>query len=421
MNKFILNFFSLFFLSTSVVFTSCSDDDDDPASQKVNVRFEAAVATNGIIDTKNLEGMTVTFTEVRNSNATSSKLDASGIAEVALFKGTYDVSIEETAQEDGEEIVVALRIENISVNTEGQKIEGEVFSAPKQTIGQNFIFSEIFFNGETNSGKMMHPDQYIVIYNPTVETLYADGLCIATTEQRANSNKEMWYDEYYGKNLLPLGGFITIPGSGKEHAIAPGEKLVFAMTAVDHSKEEGYDHAVDLTGADWELYYGPETNDTDNAEVPNVLLTNPTDGSGFTLFPRGFWSPVMFKLENGMPETISAFVKENTSRTKRFIPADEEEGTPEAIIEIDILSIKNEKIIDGVQTGDERFGIITRVVPTSIDRGKFIVSGCHRQELAIRKTVEVNGKTFYKDTNNSDDDFVMQKGQNSFPKGWRNK
>ena len=64
---------------------------------------------------------------------------------------------------------------------------------------------------------------------------------------------------------------------------------------------------------------------------------------------------------------------------------------------------------------------VTRTIPESVDRGKFLVTGCHRQELAIRKPKMVGEQTFYQDTNNSSDDFIMQKGQNAFPVGWRNK
>ena len=36
-----------------------------------------------------------------------------------------------------------------------------------------------------------------------------------------------------------------------------------------------------------------------------------------------------------------------------------------------------------------------------VDRGKFLVNGCHRQELCIRKEIKVGDKIFYQDTNNS--------------------
>ena len=428
MNKYLFKLFALLLLSTGMVFTSCDDDDDDLESQKVNVHFTAKPLIEGNIDLDELAGVEVLFTEVRNQDVTRGVLNGNGECNVSLFKSTYNISIEKDVKnEQGEAVVIALRMENYSVNADNQQIQGNVISTPKAALGQNFIFSEIFFNGERNSGKMMHPDQYIVVFNPTTETLYADGLSIAVTQHLAWQDKEMWYDKYY-PTKVPVGGFITIPGTGKEHPVAPGDRFVIAFTAIDHSSVEGYDHAVDLSGADYEIYYGPEANDVDNKDVENVLLTQNEDTYGFFFQPRGYVSPLMFKLENGTEATINAFLAENTSRAKQFVPADEEKGTPADTIEIDIFSIDTDRIIDGVQTSDVPQDVKTRVVPEVVDRGKFLVNGCHRQELAIRKKINVSGKIYYKDTNNSSDDFVpvnerKEQGlvQNAFPIGWRNK
>ncbi len=418
MNKFLFNVLAALMLSVGVFFTSCSDDEE-----LVTVKFSAAPLFEETMSVAQLEGATVVFTEVRSQDKYACTLNASGEGEVQLALSTYDISIEEKIRDaEGNDMVISLRLENVSVNQEGQKIEGKANLVPASALGNNFIFSEVFFNGERNSGRMMHPDQYIVVYNPSNETLYADGLSIAVTQHLAWQDKAMWYDEYYGSNRVPVGGFITVPGTGKEHPVEPGERFVIAFTAIDHSRTEGYDHAVDLSGADYEVYYGPDKKDVDNPEVPNVLLTENLVADvvyGFFLQPRGYVSPLMFKLENGTKETVEAFAKAHTTRSKHLIPANPEKGTPEAIVEIDILSVDTKDIIDGVQTSDVPQDVKTRVIPVSVDRGKFLVNGCHRQELAIRKSVVADGKTFYQDTNNSTNDFVMQKGQNSFPKGWR--
>ena len=425
MNKFFFNVLAALMLAVGVCFTSCSDDDEN----LVAVKFSAAPMVEGTLSVSQLNGMKVVFTDIRNQDKTTGVLDAAGQCEVLLAISTYDIAIEETIKNaEGDDVVVATRMENVSISETTQTIEAKVNSLPSKALGQNFIFSEIFFNGERNSGRMMHPDQYIVVFNPTNETLYADGLSVAVTMHLSWQDKAMWYDEYYNSGRVPVGGFITVPGTGKEHPVAPGERFVIAFTAVDHTKTEGYDHAVDLSGADYEIYYGPDAKDVDNPEVPNVLLTENGDSFGFFFQPRGYVSPLMFKLENGTQATVSAFMKAHTSRSKTLVPADEDKGTPEAIIEIDILSIDTKDIIDGVQTSDVPQDVKTRVVPEIVDRGKFLVNGCHRQELAIRKTIKVGEKTFYQDTNNSTEDFEdvnkrkeEGKFQNSFPKGWRNK
>jgi hypothetical protein len=410
-----------------VLLASCSDDE---AEKNINVTFNAIPKVAGALDVATLAGTPVLFTEVRNQDTRSFVLDANGSVTASLPMGVYNVAIEKSLKNaQNEDVVISLRMENVNVNTDGQLIEGCVNSLPASALGRDFIFSEVFFNGETNSGRMMHPDQYIVLFNPTEDVLYADGVSIGVTMHLSWQNKQLWYDSYY-PTQVPIGGFITIPGSGKEHAVKPGEKLVIAFTAINHSEvvngEIAYDHAVDLSGADFEVYYGPDANDVDNPDVPNVLISENGDSYGFFFQPRGYVSPVMFRLENGQQSTIDAFVNSHTTLSKTHVEATE--TTPEGDIDIHILAVETDNIIDGIQTSDVPQDVKTRVVPETVDRGKFLVNGCHRQELCIRKEIKVGNKTFYKDTNNSAEDMqdVNERKaagliQTAFPKGWRNK
>ena len=127
----------------------------------------------------------------------------------------------------------------------------------------------------------------------------------------------------------------------------------------------------------------------------------------------------MFKLENGETATIDKFVADNSKPFYHVIP--ETATTPADTIDVKIFAVPTEMIIDGIQTSDVPQDIKTRTIPEAVDRGKFLVSACHSQELAIRKEVKVGEKIFYQDTNDSSKDFVMQKGQNAYPKGWRDK
>ena len=418
--------FALAALICPVLLASCSDDE---AEKKIDVTFNAIPKVAGALDVSALAGTPVQFTEVRNQDTKSFSLDANGSVIASLPMGVYNVSIEKNiTNAQGEQVVISLRMENVNVNTDGQVIDGYVNSLPASALGKDFIFSEVFFNGETNSGRMMHPDQYIVLFNPTEDVLYADGVSVGVTMHISWWPKELWYDSYY-PDQVPIGGFITIPGSGKEHPVQPGEKLVIAFTAINHSEvvngEIAYDHAVDLSGADFEVYYGPDANDVDNPSVPNVLITENGDSYGFFFQPRGYVSPVMFRLENGQQSTVDAFVNSHTTLSKTHVGATE--TTPEGDIDIHILAIETENIIDGIQTSDVPQDVKTRVVPETVDRGKFLVNGCHRQELCIRKEIKVGDKTFYQDTNNSSEDMqdvnerkAAGKVQTAFPVGWRN-
>ena len=419
--------FALAAIVCPVLLSSCSEDE---TNLNVNVVFNAIPKVAGTLDNSLLAGTPVQFTEVRNQETKTFVLDDFGQVNAKIPMGVYNVSIEKkVTNAEGEEVVISLRLENVSINANGQVLDGYVNSLPASALGKDFIFSEVFFNGETNSGRMMHPDQYIVLFNPTEDVLYADGVSVGVTMHISWWPKELWYDSYY-PDQVPIGGFITIPGSGKEHPVQPGEKLVIAFTAINHSEvvngEIAYDHAVDLSGADFEVYYGPDANDVDNPDVPNVLITENGDSYGFFFQPRGYVSPVMFRLENGLQTTVDDFVGKHTSMSKTHVDATE--TTPEGDIDIHILAVETDKIIDGIQTSDVPQDVKTRVVPETVDRGKFLVNGCHRQELCIRKEIKVGDKIFYQDTNNSSEDMqdVNERKaagltQNTFPIGWRNK
>ncbi len=419
--------FALATIVCPVLLSSCSEDE---TNLNVNVVFNAIPKVAGTLDNSLLAGTPVQFTEVRNQETKTFVLDDFGQVNAKIPMGVYNVSIEKkVTNAEGEEVVISLRLENVSINANGQVLDGYVNSLPASALGKDFIFSEVFFNGETNSGRMMHPDQYIVLFNPTEDVLYADGVSVGVTMHISWWPKELWYDSYY-PDQVPIGGFITIPGSGKEHPVQPGEKLVIAFTAINHSEvvngEIAYDHAVDLSGADFEVYYGPDANDVDNPDVPNVLITENGDSYGFFFQPRGYVSPVMFRLENGLQTTVDDFVGKHTSMSKTHVDATE--TTPEGDIDIHILAVETDKIIDGIQTSDVPQDVKTRVVPETVDRGKFLVNGCHRQELCIRKEIKVGDKIFYQDTNNSSEDMqdVNERKaagltQNSFPIGWRKK
>lgn len=387
----------------SMLLFACNDDD---AEQKVNVKFIVTPVMADAFDASHISKLKATFTDMRNRETTVTQLDDKGTAIVALYKGTYNVSIEDKqANADGEDIVYSVKMENVTIAADQQEVKADLHTSPAKATGTDFIFSEVFFNGETNSGIMMHPDQYMVLFNPTQEVLYADGLCIGMTWQLSCLEKETFYDEYMNAGKIPSMGFMTIPGDGEKYPVNPGDRFVIAFTAIDHSKTEGYENAVDLSGADFEIYFpDPDSKDQDNPEVPNVLITDLV-----YLHPRGFYAPFIFRLENGTKTVVEKFYADNT---REYVAPD---GSKEPL-----FSVPADKVLDGVVTGHVPTGIVTRTLPTSVDRGFFLVSGCHRQELCIRKQIKVGAQTFYQDTDNSEDDFVMQKGQNSFPKNWRN-
>lgn len=83
---------------------------------------------------------------------------------------------------------------------------------------------------------MYDDDQYIVIYNPTEEVKYLDGLALATnaldpSQLRTFSGKDNYVNKYYGAS-----GLSYFPGSGTEYPIQPKGSVVVAKYAIDHKE-----------------------------------------------------------------------------------------------------------------------------------------------------------------------------------------
>jgi len=448
MNKKVLNFaIALAMVSGSFVFTSCDDDDDNNVKATVNVTCDV----EGSISAEELDGAVLTVIATESKDTYTFKVDKSAFDEngngkisIAVPVGTYDFSLEQNSEGK----TIFLRSENVTVKG-GEEISVKLITTASNSEDYQFIFSEVFFNGERNGGRMMHPDQFMTLYNPTNNVLYADGLAIGCTMQASCREKESWYDEYYNAGKVPVHGIIVVPGSGYDVPVKPHDKIVIAFTAINHTATENryidkidttftlngtdtifkydttwfdytYDNAIDLSGADFEIY-DPQvyTSDVDNPEVPNVLEIYPAENDyggigGFYQHPRGFYCPFIFKLENGKQETLDSFFKDNTSTA---VVADKEGNN----VEIQMLSVESKIILDGITTGHIPSDIVTNPLPQTVDRGKQLVKGCHSAILVKRKGSDKEG---YADTNNSTEDceqLVPHKDYVSYPAGWRNK
>ena len=189
-------------VASAVGLSACKDDDDN------NVKKLYAISSK---DIKALAGAKITFTEVSSKDVYMfdfPEMNADGTVSfnVNVPVGTYDISMEKDV--DGK--VIFLRQQNVTIKSEGQQVEAKIIATVANSSDYQFIFSELFFNGERNGGRMMHPDQFMVLYNPTDKVLYADGLAVGCTMQGSSSEKKSWYDEFYGKGLVPVHGIIVI-------------------------------------------------------------------------------------------------------------------------------------------------------------------------------------------------------------------
>lgn len=372
----------LFLMFGFFVFSSCNKDDVE----------ETALLTISVTSEDEIPDYTqflVTLKELRTLKTKEVNLNEKGSCEVLVDKGSYTITVE---WKNGNVFIFGTQ-ENYSVATD-QSLSIPLTTTISKPSG--LIFKEVFFNGETNSGQMMHPDQYFVLFNNGNEIVYADGVVFATSAHANWNEADVFTQQLPDYIVVPQ--LYSIPGNGMQHPIEPGGQIVIARTAINHHAE--YENAVDLSGADFEVYEPdmPEQFgvDVDNPDVPNLIVHFSVWGL-FNMHPRGALTPFIFKPETDM---------------KTFMENHKFEYTNNSGETVFLYKVPANLVLDGIETGNEGT-LKVKSLPPSVDKGHITVTGCHRQELIQRKK-DANGKLI--DTNDSSEDCERIKGQNSFPK-----
>lgn len=367
---------------------------------KVEVKVEMPEKTHAkslsleVLDVRTLKKQTHTFAQDQLS------------IELQLEAGSYNLSISGES-EAGRSLIGkkdALVVEqNMSLSIPLQLGELPVEEE------EHLIFGDIFFNGEYN-GRMMHPDQYFMVVNNGEKVAYLDGLCYAICAHNNSGFNDPLTKYMEEKGEVAITTLFQFPGEGKQYPLEPGKFVIVAETAINHHTEE-QPNSADLSGADFEVVCPDseirfpngsvmKVTDTDNPDVPNMkVVLDAFQGTGLA-FPMGFFPPFLFRVDTSLEEFLPAHTMQVKGR----------DGSLNTYYTIPI-----ENIVDGVETG-RLGGWYTRSLPLTVDQGNFFVTSCHQQELAHRKTIEKDGRTYWLDTNNSTADYKMIKGQKSYPK-----
>lgn len=112
--------------------------------------------------------------------------------------------------------------------------------------------------------------RYMEVYNNSDRTLFLDGKLLLSGQFLGfHPTARSTCADSEGPRTDP-SGLITrlglrFPGSGSEHPIAPGEAVVIAAAAIDHT--DIHPDMPDLSNADFEL---PARTSVDNPEVPDM-------------------------------------------------------------------------------------------------------------------------------------------------------
>lgn len=291
--------------------------------------------------------------------------------------------------------------------------------------------------GKKTYESLYEDDQFIKIYNPTDEVKYLDGMLLATgtidPQEKIDIKNQEKGKEYHLTSYL-VGSMIQFPGSGKEHAVKPGEAVIIAKKAINHKKdfedmmkEDGedlsaydYKSLIDLSGAAYTWSEAPEGSKA--VYLPTIFKAggikkaeNAAEAweEGNTFEIDGTMSLALIRPKTSIEEIKKTYLAEAAKPTKEqskstFFQLVEYLGTMHNN-EVISLKIPNDQVIDAVVVcpmGDRKMQVLSQ----ELDKGSHGVAqkGDDKEKNAGKAIVRKwNGKT-YEDQNNSTSDFEVK-------------
>lgn len=376
---------------------SCSEDEQEQLCA-LSIQIE------GVNEASMYTKFQVKLTEQKSGATTTATVNDKGIATTTLPQGTYKI-----IAEDAENGVCTMygAIDNYTLSQKNAELK-LVVKPIFETLDKTFVLDELFFNCSSNDGAYdrNYYEEYLTIKNISDQPLYADGLSIAIAAD-PNDSEAGEMTEYLKKDKIVISQLYTIPGKGREHIVQPGQSIVIAHSAVDHSEGGKKAKARNLTGANFEIFVPHQYATTvDNPEVDNMIVNFST----FQAFQWGYGGGISIML-----------VKTKEDPTQYCNANKVAMNNPNAYMtkKQDYVILPTNTIIDGVEIG-AKGSLVHKALPNNIDRGAVLIDdtpgmmGGFKGLFVQRKTAK---KGYLQDTNNSTDDFVViANGQKNYIK-----
>lgn len=374
--------------------TSC----DDPLTAGQTTQTEVMLK---IVMPQLPEGAVITDQSYTFRNVTSGKsivfTDPDGIY---VMPGLYDVSYSAKVHTEGS-AETTLRANSSSVTLTGASASVEL-TAYNNIETDDLIIAEVFFTGTVRpTGNQYYGDDYVKLYNNTDHVIYADGLTLF--ESRFLTTEKYNYTPDIMDQAMTVQALYTIPGSGTDVPVRPGEYLLLADTGIDHRISNP--NSFDLTHADFEWYdVSTKPNNMDiDGPVANLDKWYCYTLSFWVLHNRGFRTFGIARIpldrDTYLKEYLYTFEYDQVTNVGTFPMSQSAYRLP------------NEWIVDAVTTSvasEYAWQVCTPAIDCgwtscgTMDHDKSRYFHSVRRKLLY---VTDDGRAVFKDTNNSSEDF----------------
>ncbi len=369
------------------VFTAC---DDEKEAQKYQVTVKVSCEEADLSSMNSIKA-----TALSETGKTTSVSADNGLAVLKLVAGSYTISV--VGSDD-----VFNYVGSVQCVVTNSNIDSLSVSLVKTKPYGSIVFKEVYSTGVSD---FYWTDGFYELFNNSDEVQYLDGIILGIV-QCGYGSVSSWADEEGNlPSYYPMGSHtVYFPGSGNEYPINPGQSVVIATRAINHSARElgetDVESPVDMSNADWEIYIPSSTQDTDNPDVPNLEVA-------YSQFGFDFMPAVA-----GQALIIARLPKDSVMEDFIANNALKPEGQYRAA-----LCIPNEYVIDAVDIiyyNEDQ--MINKTILETDDAGYTYYSGSDDEwtspmycgKSLRRKCSSVkNGRFYLQDTNNSSNDFIL--------------
>lgn len=272
----------------------------------------------------------------------------------------------------------------------------------------DLIIDEVYFIGnkirDTKFNDASKGCQYIIIKNNSDHKLYAGGTLLLIGEILSGAARPNVYFKYPPQDdFLAVSDIFQIPDNGNKYELEPGETLLIAFAAKNFkSEKESGPTGKDLSNADFEIYEisSNAVKDTDNPDVPNMLVWVKKSYSYTVLHQRGFYGLALAMPPAGM--TADKFLSEYKWNAKKTFVMNGRQS------EITAWKIPESWALDAVNMSRPEC-MVSLPWNEKMDKGYTYCGRSFNDNpygTCVKRKKLANGKS--QDTNNSSNDFIPE-------------
>jgi hypothetical protein len=300
-----------------------------------------------------------------------------------IIPGIYTITISSEAFAEGFTYNYSGSLVNVDIVSNNLNLNVDVQASKAGAL----LFKEVYYCGSrTPTGGVYFRDQFYEIYNNSDVQQNVRGLAIAQLNPMTATANIPEYDIPNPDDFVYALTIWQVPDD-KDYPLEPGESVIIAQMADDHTKENLNPNApVNLLSAEFETY----------VRSSSFVQDNPAINMEIAFWPRVLpqWLTTVFG-----SAFVIYFPEEPIDPAGSITPI----GSSREVYQIPI-----DLVVDALELVGNPNHVQLKRMPTVLDAGAATVGGTYASLSVARKVKETkDGRAVLMDTNNSSDDFEV--------------